>query len=83
MTAGERLQMLPGAWNQDEAVRLNHELALAVQETAGNALMKQHAIAMQRRMASDNGPETAATLIEQAMSDFAPRASAGQRWRTS
>lgn len=58
-------------------------LAARIRETAGNALMKQHAIAMQRRMASDNGPETAATLIEQAMSDFAPRASAGQRWRTS
>ena len=42
-------------------------LATRIRETAGNARMKQNAVAMQGRMASDNGPETAATLIELAM----------------
>jgi sterol 3beta-glucosyltransferase len=42
-------------------------LAARIRETAGNVCMKQNAIAIQQRMASDNGPETAATLIERAM----------------
>jgi sterol 3beta-glucosyltransferase len=42
-------------------------LASRIRETAGNARMKRHAVAMQGRMAPDHGPETAATLIELAM----------------
>jgi sterol 3beta-glucosyltransferase len=42
-------------------------LAARIFETVGDVRMKQNAIAIQRRMASDNGPQTAATLIEQAM----------------
>lgn len=42
-------------------------LAARIRETVGNERMKQNAVAMQRRMASDAGPETAAKLIERAM----------------
>ena len=42
-------------------------LAARIRETVGDVCMKQNAIAVQQRMASDNGPQTAATLIEQAM----------------
>jgi UDP:flavonoid glycosyltransferase YjiC (YdhE family) len=42
-------------------------LASRIRETVGNPIMKQHAIAIQQRMAGDNGPVTAAMLIEQAM----------------
>lgn len=45
-------------------------LAARIRETAGNAAMKQHALAIQRRMATDNGPETAATLIEDTMTRY-------------
>ena len=45
-------------------------LAARIRETAGNAAMKQHALAIQRRMATDNGPETAATLIEDSMTRY-------------
>jgi UDP:flavonoid glycosyltransferase YjiC (YdhE family) len=45
-------------------------LAARIRETAGNAAMKQRALAIQRRMASDNGPETAATLIDEAMTRY-------------
>ena len=42
-------------------------LATRIKETVGNTRMKQNAAAIQQRMASDNGPETAATLIERTM----------------
>ena len=42
-------------------------LASRIRETAGNARMKQNAVAMQGRMASDDGPARAAELIEQSM----------------
>lgn len=45
-------------------------LAARIRETAGNAAMKQQALAIQRRMASDNGPETAAILIENTMTRY-------------
>lgn len=41
-------------------------LASRISEAAGNARMKQNAAALQRRMASDDGPGTAARLIEEA-----------------
>ena len=41
-----------------------------IRETVGNARMKQNAVAMQQRMASDDGPETAATLIERTMTRY-------------
>jgi sterol 3beta-glucosyltransferase len=45
-------------------------LAARIRQTVGNALMKQNAVAMQQRMASDDGPETAATLIERTMTRY-------------
>lgn len=42
-------------------------LAGRVRDAAGNARMKRNAVAIQQRMALDNGPQTAALLIEQAM----------------
>jgi UDP:flavonoid glycosyltransferase YjiC (YdhE family) len=42
-------------------------LAARIRQTVGNPRMKDSALSMQRRMASDNGPQTAASLIEQAM----------------
>ena len=41
-----------------------------IRETVGNSRMKQDAVAMQQRMASDDGPETAATLIERTMTRY-------------
>jgi sterol 3beta-glucosyltransferase len=41
-----------------------------IRETVGNSRMKQNAVAMQQRMASDDGPETAATLIERTMTRY-------------
>jgi sterol 3beta-glucosyltransferase len=41
-------------------------LAARIRAAVGNAQMKQHAIAIQRRMAQDDGPNTAARLIERA-----------------
>jgi len=45
-------------------------LAARIQETVGNARMKQNAVAIQQRMASDTGPETAAALIERTMTRY-------------
>jgi sterol 3beta-glucosyltransferase/vancomycin aglycone glucosyltransferase len=42
-------------------------LAGRIRETVGNPLMKQNAVALQRRMANDDGPRTAADMIERAM----------------
>jgi sterol 3beta-glucosyltransferase len=42
-------------------------LAARIRETVGNTRMKQNATAIQQRMASDNGLESAATLIERTM----------------
>ena len=47
-----------------------HSLAARIHEAAGNAVMKRHAVAFQQRMASDRGPETAARLIEDAMTRY-------------
>lgn len=41
-------------------------LASRIREAVGNAQMKQDAVAIQQRMAADDGPGTAARLIEQA-----------------
>ena len=41
-------------------------LASRIREAVGNAQMKQNAMAIQQRMAADDGPETAARLIEHA-----------------
>jgi UDP:flavonoid glycosyltransferase YjiC (YdhE family) len=41
-------------------------LASRIRDTVGNAAMKQRAIAIQQRMAADDGPATAARLIEEA-----------------
>jgi sterol 3beta-glucosyltransferase len=41
-------------------------LASRIAETAGNVRMKHHAVAMQQRMLADDGPATAARLIEEA-----------------
>jgi sterol 3beta-glucosyltransferase len=41
-------------------------LASRIRETVHDARMKQHAVAIQQRMATDDGPGTAARLIEQA-----------------
>jgi sterol 3beta-glucosyltransferase/vancomycin aglycone glucosyltransferase len=43
-------------------------LAARIREAVGNAPMQQRAIAIQQRMVNDNGPATAAALIEDAMS---------------
>jgi UDP:flavonoid glycosyltransferase YjiC (YdhE family) len=40
-------------------------LAARIQETVGNAKMKDAAIVMSARMRTDNGPEKAAELVEQ------------------
>ena len=45
-------------------------LAARIRETVGNLRMKRNAAAIQQRMASDNGPETAATLIERTMTRY-------------
>lgn len=42
-------------------------LASRIRETAGSSRMKQNVVAMQARMAADDGPSTAATMIERAM----------------
>jgi sterol 3beta-glucosyltransferase len=42
-------------------------LAARLRETVANPQMKQNAMAIQQRMANDNGPETAAMLIEDAV----------------
>jgi sterol 3beta-glucosyltransferase len=42
-------------------------LASRIRETAGDSRMKQNALAMQARMAADDGPSTAAMMIEHAM----------------
>jgi sterol 3beta-glucosyltransferase len=42
-------------------------LASRIREAAANERMKHHAMTIQRRMAADDGPATAATLIEQAV----------------
>jgi len=41
-----------------------------IRETVRNSRMKHNAVAMQQRMASDDGPETAATLIERTMTRY-------------
>ena len=42
-------------------------LAARIEATVGNARMKQNALVMQQRMAHDDGPNTAARLIEDAV----------------
>jgi len=42
-------------------------LASRIREVVGTARMKRNAVAIQQRMLNDNGPVTAATLIEQAL----------------
>ncbi len=46
-------------------------LASRINEVLSNPRMKAAAMAISARMQSDNGPETAADLIEKAMADFA------------
>jgi len=48
-------------------------LASRINAVLANPLLKQHAMAMSERMKSDNGPETAADLIERAVKDWPQR----------
>ncbi|HEX7280760.1 MAG TPA: hypothetical protein VF239_01810, partial [Vicinamibacterales bacterium] len=41
-------------------------LASRIREAVSSAQMKEHAVALQRRMAHDDGPATAVRLIEEA-----------------
>lgn len=57
-----------------------HALASRIRETAGNSRMKQNALAMQTRMAADDGPSTAAAMIESAFARSATARQAGTRF---
>ena len=48
------------------------KLAARITEVIATPRMKKAAMAMSARMQDDNGPETAADLIEKSMSDYAP-----------